>query len=643
MHFGIQYYPEHWPEERWLKDAQLMREAGVNTVRMGEFAWSSYEPEKGKFDFSWMERAIGVFGSQGIRTLLCTCSRTPPLWLYRECPEIKAVERDGRPKATDHRYHVGLAHPVFMEVSQRIDEQVIRHFSGNPNILGWQVDNEVGYNDCFCEQCLVAFRKYLAGKYGSMDKLREAWGPHFWSYAPQRFSEIPLPQSNPQALLEYRRFLSGVNIAFCRWRADRMRELDPGKPVTTNFQNLFLSHTDYHRMGECLDFNGMNNYPKRTPHLAVDYYRGQRGSVWILEQQTHLANADSPAGLMRLNGWRAIAKGADALLFFRWRQCRWGQEQFGDGVLPHSGEPGRLYREFSSIGREVQSLAARLDATRPVSQAAIVYGYQSRWAVDAAGFAGALDPVKEAIRFHDLLERRVTSIDAMDPGGDLGRYKLVIAPRLWMTDAALGASLEAFVREGGVLCLTACSGVADTEGKSHPFQRPGHLREMVGIVAENFYCDEDVACGLQGEEIASGPFGRATLVFDEIVPQEARVIATYADGGRQGQPAITLNRYGRGQVIYLGTILDASGMESLVDYLCAISGIGHGMDIPADVSAYERVGDDERILFLLNNSNTAVHIGTGEGWKDAFTGDNAPSVSLDGHGVAILSQPPLFL
>ena len=275
----------------------------------------------------------------------------------RKYPEIVNVNKHGQPSPTTTRYRVGLAHEEFIQLSRRIDEQVIRHFAGNKHVIAWQVDNEIGAaNDCYCPRCVTAFQTYLKEKYGTIEALNEAWGKHFWSLTFNSFEEIITPMGQPQIGLEYRRFLSSLNVSFARWRADLIREVDPGKPVTTNFQHLYAMHTDRHDLATALDVNGMNHYPANASELVIDYNRGARGTVWALEQHTRLKKVDTADGRMRLWAWMTVAHGANAIIYFRWRQCRWGKEQFNDGLLPHSGEKSRLYGELARIGGELQKL-----------------------------------------------------------------------------------------------------------------------------------------------------------------------------------------------------------------------------------------------------------------------------------------------
>ena len=637
MKFGVQYYPEHWPEERWQVDAKMMEHAGVNTVRMGEFAWSAYEPEEGNLDFSWMERAIELLGRHGVRTILCTCSRTPPPWVYKSYPGVLNTSPGGLEYHTDGRYLLGLAHPEFIELSQRIDGAVIRNFAGNDNVIAWQVDNEIGArNDCYCKRCREAFQAYLRGKYGTVKALNEAWGVNFWSLSFNDFSEVPIPERQPQLVLEYRRFMSHLNVEFTRWRTDIIHELDPGKAVTTNFQGIASSHTDYSLMSEVIDVNGMNHYPSRTPELSLDYNRASNGTVWVLEQHTRLQAVDTPKGRMRLWAWMAAAHGADAVIFFRWRQCRWGQEQFADGLLPHSGRENRFYEELARMGGEIKQVGELIDRVSPSAQAAIVFSQESRWAVQAGLYEGPVAPINEAVRYHKALARRATSIDALNPREDISKYRLVIAPRLWVVDQEIGQNLRRYVEGGGLLCLTAGSGVVDQYGKSFVEPRPGPLRDLVGITVSDLAFEKNMKLELAS---ASLPGLNATcghLIADEIHVEDTEVVATYAAGWRCGAPAVVSRSVGEGRVIYIGTLLEQEPTTAVVDWLCELAAVERRIEFPEDVSVYEQVSENARLLFVLNwaEAERSVHIG--DGWRDAFTGESVRTVVVPPNDLRLL-------
>jgi beta-galactosidase len=100
--YGVDYYPEQWPEARWPEDAQQMWAAGVRVVRLAEFAWSLFEPEEGRFEWGWLDRAMEVLGGVGLRFVLCTPTPTPPAWLTQKYPSCLRVD-ERQPRHTPPR------------------------------------------------------------------------------------------------------------------------------------------------------------------------------------------------------------------------------------------------------------------------------------------------------------------------------------------------------------------------------------------------------------------------------------------------------------------------------------------------------------------------------------------------------------
>ena len=638
MHYGVQYYPEHWPEERWKVDAEMMQRAGINVVRMGEFAWSYFEPRDGVLNFEKYDDVIALLLEHGIKTILCTCSRTPPPWVFKKYPEILNVDADGNKNPSGGRYRVSHVHPDFIRESQRIDGAMIEHFAGNPGVEAWQIDNEIGsHSDCYSDVSVSCFQEYLKDKYKTIEALNEAWGAHFWSGSYSDWSEVPRPSANPQLGLEYRRFISKSNCDFNRWRTDLIRKKDPGKWITTNFQSIQTQHTDYRDMAQDLDVNGMNHYPKRSSELILDNYRQGNRQLIVLEQFTRLLDVDAGEGWMRLWAWMAIAHGCCGINFFRWRGCRWGAEQFADGLLPHSGKENRLYRELSKMGAELKEIGDRIDGTYPEAEVAVTFGYDSRWATSYIQKAGQVRCIKEAIRVHDSLMRKNITTDSLDPKEDLSKYQLLIAPQLMLVDDRAAENLLSHVEKGGVLCLTAHSGVVDEYGKSFDIPRPGPLAEAAGVeVMDMAILERDFEILSEGIPELNGQMG--TILADELQVTTAEVLATFGSGWRKGLPVLTVNNYGKGKVFTLATILGEEAMDALTGHLCSVAGVLPIMETPPGVRAYERKGEKENMVFILNYSEEEKTITLPRMGKDAFSCEEKSSVTIPPVDLSILEM-----
>ncbi len=476
-------------------------------------------------------------------------------------------------------------------------------------------------NDCYCERCRRRFHHYLEKTYGTIEALHAAWGAHFWSFHFTTWEEVPLPYLSPQLSLEYRRFLSSLNVEFTRWRSELIHNLDPGKFVTTNFQSFSIKHTDYAQLANVIDLNGMNHYPARSPEFILDYYRGARGTMLPVEQFTRLLEVDSGPGWMRLWAYMAIAHGACGINFFRWRCCRWGPEQHRDGILPHDGLRSRRYEELVQMGAEIARIGERLDRTQPQSEVAIVMSYESRWALEAGIGIEKLDPAEDAVAIHNMLRDQNVPTDAFDPREDLSSYRLVFAPRLFCINGQTAENLCAFVENGGTLCLTAPSGVVDEHNVSYDTPRPGPLlADAAGIrVSDLSQLHEPLP--LQSPAIPGLERAEASVLSDEIHPIEAEVLAIYASGWRTDLPAITAHRFGKGQIIYVGTSLRGEGLAALVTYLCAETEVAGLCETPAGLHVYQRVGPDERLWFALNYTEKELSLTPPGVWLDILSGE----------------------
>lgn len=653
MYFGLAYYPEHWPEERWPVDAAMMQAAHVNGVRMGEFAWSKLEPTEGHYDFDWLDRSIELLAAHGVKTMMCTCSRTPPPWVFKKYPGITNVRADRHASNYGHRYTICHNNPTFKELAKQIDRAVIEHYAGNENVIAWHIDNEIGSgNTCYCDICRGRFHEYLAEKYGTVENLNEKWGTHFWSIAYSAFDEVPMPTGAttpyPSLALEYARFQSKVNAEFARWRYELMKATHPQAWVTTNFQSSRATHTDIFEMGAYTDIYGTNFYPTHNPEFALDYCRGGRGELIVLEQRTGSPHwrPGTPPGWMRLWTYRSIAHGASGINYFRWRTARWGQEEYWHGVLPHSGQANRRYTELIQTGEELERVGDIIAATRPASKTAIVLSYESRWALHsvsssevlAAQFANdEMDAHEEAKAYHTALMDQNITIDALDPREDLSQYRLVIATRQYILDERTAANLRRFVENGGVLCMTPRSGVADEFNVIFDRPSPGPLLDVAGIEVDDYTTLEGP---VDMKKLENGPSGvkKGTVWADEINLKTAKAVAQFGSNWLAGMPAITINSFGKGMFVYVGTLLRGESLDAFITWLTELAKVEPNLKTPAGVRAYERQSADFRLIFLLNFSEKSHKIGLDGTWQEILSGREIDRVELPPAGVALLKK-----
>jgi beta-galactosidase len=667
FYFGVDYYPEQWPEERWPEDARLMAEAGINLVRLAEFAWSFLEPHPGRFDFDWLDRALDVLQAHGIRAVLGTPTASPPPWVMAMLPDAYRVLESGQRQTYGNRREYCPTHPGYLKRGCIVTQAMAEHYADHPAVMGWQIDNELG-GCCYCSLCRVAFQVWLQNKYGSLGALNGAWGTAFWSHIYTEWSQIPVPLEtggvpNPGLDLDYRRFMSDAYVHFQQEQVDILRRVCPTHLITHNFMGFHYDQVNYFDLARTLDFVAWDNYPRTAWSrdedvdpaaiaLGHDTMRGLKGqNFWLMEQQAGSGGWQEVGlvprpGEMRLWTYQAIAHGADAIVYFRWRTARFGTEQFWQGVLDHHGQPRRRYRELRSIGTQLKQVGEMLLGAESCSRVAMVLSYDSRFA-----FQG--QPNHRAFQYSDLfhsyyaaLHRHNIGVAIVPPTADLSEYRLVIAPALYVLDHEAAGNLRHYVQNGGTLLVTARSGVKDEANALTNTPLPGLLGDMCGIeVEEHDALSADTQVPLAWEEtgLASGvPGGYAWLWCDILAPSTAQVVARYQAEFYTGRAAITLNQFGQGQAAYVGTLGDAALHGLVVDWLLRTASVSPALSAPGGVEVVERRKDEQRLLFLLNHTHQTHAIVLPRPMTDLLSGQLVSSqVTLEPKGLAILGYPTL--
>jgi len=662
FYFGVDYYPEQWPTERWPEDARLMADAGINLVRLAEFAWSCLEPRTDHFDFAWLDRALDVLQACGIRAVLGTPTASPPPWVMAALPDAYRVLESGQRQTYGNRREVCPSHPGYRERGCKITRAMAEHYAHHPAVVGWQIDNELG-GRCYCPLCRTAFAEWLQSRYGSLDSLNQAWGTVFWSHVYTEWSQIPVPLQtggvpNPGLDLDYRRFMSDVYVHFQQEQVDILRRLCPAHLITHNLMGFRYDEVNYFDLARTLDVVAWDNYPRTAWHrhreadpvslaLGHDTMRGlKRKNFWMMEQQSgsggwQEVGVTPRPGEMRLWTYQAVSHGADAIVYFRWRTARFGTEQYWHGILDHHGQPRRRYRELQTIGTELEQIGDRILGAESRPQVAMVLSYDSRFAFQGQANHGSFDYADHFSSYYAALHRRNVGVEIVPPCVDLSRYRLVIAPALHVLSQEVAAILRRYVENGGTLLVTARSGVKDEANALVNLPLPGLLADLCGVEVEEYdTLPPEVRVPVVWEESGfPGPAREsyARLWFDMLAPATAQVVARYQGETYSGRAAITVNRHGQGRAAYVGTLGDDALHDQVINWVLEGTAIAPVLITPEGVEAAERWKDGQRLLFLLNHSEGSRTIGLSQPATDLLTGRVLEGqVTLEGKGVAIL-------
>src|SRR6266516_4408462 len=511
--YGGDYNPEQWPRDVWPTDARLMREAGANLVTVGVFSWAWLQPEEDRFEFDWLDEVLDLLHRNGILVDLATATAAPPPWFSRRHPESLPVDRQGRTLWPGSRQTFCPSSTAYRAGAVRLAESLAKRYAGHPALAMWHVHNEYGCHNghCFCDEREVLARhtpstpittNLMAARFKTLD---------YWSWAP----ELDLVANDHYLIGEDP--LGHVDLALA---ADLSRSLAGGQPW------LLMEHST----------------------SAVNW------------QARNLAKQP---GQMRRNSLAHVARGADGVMFFQWRQSRAGSEKFHSAMVPHAGTQTKVWREVVSLGAELQRIA-EVKGSRVDAEVALLWDWEAWWAVELDSHPSADLSYLELVRdHHAALWRRGVTADLAHPTADLDRYKLVLAPSLYLVSDAAAANLRGFVEAGGSLLVQFFSGIVDQHDQVRLGGHPGAFRDLLGVWVEELF-PLPAGGGVRLDD------GSTASLWSELVHADgAEVLARYADGPVAGGPAVTRN----GSAWYVSTRLAPGDLERLLGRVCDRAGV----------------------------------------------------------------------
>jgi beta-galactosidase len=682
MFFGADYYPEHWvfpyagtadnPEGAWERDAALMVKAGINVVRIGEFTWGLCEPEEGKYDFLWLRRVMDIMGHHGIQVVLGTPTAAPPVWLAKKHPEILPLDERGRVKHEGTRRAVCLSSDVFWDYSKRIVTAMVEALGDHPQLIAWQIDNSMGGNDtefAFNEATREEWHFWLQAKYGTIERLNEQLGLRFWGQIVTAWDQVPMPMyapamHNPALLLDWNRFSSDTMVQFVKMQADILHEKCPKHPVTVTMR-AFLRQYDHFDMADAVDFVSIESnvvMKTKTAELAcdVDMLRSLKKSgirtpdgdcgFWAMEQKvgqvsTQDVNSLLQPGLIRLFTYQVVSRGASGILYFQWRQPRIGSEKFFGAILPHHIEGNnRVFMEISQIGEELKLLAPSLKDTKVVSEVCILYSHENDWSLQQPNQPNKYFSLREHVQLiYNALHDRNIPVDFARPNEDISQYKIVFAPSLHLLAAAEADRLKLYVQNGGTLVSTFNTGLVDQHHIAPDTGFPGDMTDLFGLEVLEF---DPIPPGEENHLTFKGAFPTshlhpAKLWCDIIEPKDCQVLAVYSKGFYASRPAMTMNNFGLGKAIYIGTMSHQHFYHDFVGWLRQMCNLHPLLKVPENVEVCLRQKEGVLVYFLLNHQNSPVRIQFYKPMHDFLTGNTfSGNYDLPPHGVLVLDEHP---
>ena len=598
---GVCYYPEHWAETVWASDAKRMVDSGLSWVRIGEFSWARIEPEPGKFEWEWLDRAIETLGSSGLQIVLGTPTATPPRWMLDKHPDMLAHNSSGIIRKFGSRRHYCFSHGGYREEARRITRLMAERYGKEPNIAAWQTDNEYDCHDTatsYSQNALKAFQDWCAQRYQSPDALNSAWGNVFWSMEYNSFNQIELPnqtvtEPNPSHVLAFRRFTSDQVVLFNRAQCDEIRK-QSNAPIIHNFMGRITSF-DHYDVGADLDISSWDSYPlgflldrvgasandkvhflrQGDPDFQAfhhDLYRStSTGRWWVMEQQPGPVNWApwNPAplpGMPRLWTLEAFAHGAETVCYFRWRQAPFAQEQMHAGLLQTDSKAAPALDDVTQVANELKKFQ-NVGTTK--AQVALIFDYDSAYAWEAQPQGEDFDYFNLVFDCYRALRRAGWSVDVVPKTVDPTTYKITFAPGLLTVPTTL---------KGGLIVAGPRAGSKTEELTISTESNPG----IPGLKTKITYVE------------SLPPFAPMTLsgggAFEkwrEAIETQDRVILQLEGG----EPAAIR----AGDIIYLAGWPDPSAWRRLLVKLAQEKNLPI-MDLPKEI----RIRDTETHRFWFN-------------------------------------------
>ncbi len=650
-YLGAAYYPEDWPLEQIDDDIALMKQAGMNVMRVAEFAWSRMEPEEGVFDFDWLHLVVDKLSAAGIATIMCTPTCTPPAWLTERYPEVLFVDTDGKQATHGGRRHTCPISPVYRGHCERIVTRMAEEFGRDDRIIGWQIDNEVyPHRDrvCCCPACVSKFRADMQKRFGTIEALNEAWCTNLWSQTYQSFDQLPVPRADiwhhPSLLAAWDQFNSRSYVEFVEFQAEILHRLTD-HPIGTDM--MMILGVDHYDMNRNLDVVQYNHYHfgegLYQAAFWFDYLRPIKDRpFWNTETATCWGGGTAPSGysevgFCRANSWMPIALGGEANLYWLWRSHWAGHELMHGSVLASTGRPMHIFDEVKEIAEGYRTAADFINGTRPsASGFAVHFSHASHvtfknqppvWNFDYLG------------KFLESIYKPIIGAqyrpDVIDPSVDLGPYKLVFSPLLPALDeSGVRERLKDWIESGGTWVVGPLSDIRTIEGAKFAHAPYGCLEEWGGI-----YCRYQLPGHPRDFAIKwkDGTESKGGLWYDCLEPRDAEPLALYTEGPGERLAAVTARKMGKGRIIVLATLPPKEDLLRMLGPIAAEAGVSPVADASDNLLVVPRSGEAGEGLILVEFENRPARIKLPRQATDLLTG-NALSgeVEIQPYGVQVL-------
>lgn len=621
FYLGSSYYPEWWSEEQWETDFSKMEELGFNVVRMGEFAWSWFEPEEGKYNFEPMLRAMDCAQKHGISVVMGTTTAVCPPWLHKKHPQVKGGNVNGK-YTYGGRKGLCLSDKVFLKYAKKITEEQAKALGSHPALIGWQLDNEPGFPFWeFDETCTEGFRKWLKKKYGTIDKLNKAWFTMMWSNVYTDFDEIDIPFNSseggwtPEIQLDYRRYFSFIFNRLLKSEADLVRKYSPDRFIYTNWPGANWS-VDCFEATKYLDYAAWDNYvgqPNKDKYRiqlrasmehSFDRRLSNGKNEFLVAEQKAYTDPNTKPEVMAAQTWLNISHGAFGTIFFEWVSPLGGAEQGYGGVV----RSDRSFRPetkpvIQKLSEDIKKYYPLIAGSQTKSQIAAVYSYENSWGSPGWVVDGPYD--EDFFNFYGGFKNKLrTNIDVIGIDDDFSDYRMILLGNHRMMTEKQANKIQKFVANGGIVVMNPENGIRYFNNQMRELLKPGLLADVAGTTVssemprDEFEKQTDNECTVYFGNGNSVHAGKTIYVLDS---DKCETAAIFTHGLLKDKTAVSVSPYGKGSCVLFASVdCDIYYYEALAEFVAERFEFKPIMRVEEGIIVSSRTKGNREYIFAVN-------------------------------------------
>lgn len=660
--FGVAYYLEYMPYDRLEKDIQMMKDAGMNVVRIAESTWSTLEPIDGVFDFSYIDRVLETVEKYGMKAIIGTPTYAIPSWLEKKDEDIMVTTKQGQARYGP-RQSMNIMNSTFRFHAERVIRELISHTANHPCVIGFQIDNETKHYGTASEVVQKLFKEYLKKTFVTTDKLNQTFGLAYWSNSIHDWEDLPDMRGciNGGLASEFERFQRSLAAKYLQWQADIVMEYkSKNQFITHNFDFEWRSFgadiaqdgysygvqpdINHYEASKAVTIAGTDIYHPTQDDLTGaeiafggDLIRSLKSQNYlVLECQAQAFKYWTPfPGQLRLQAYSHLASGADGIMYWNWHSIHNGYETYWKGLLSHDLKTNPTYEEASRFGAEWKENGQKLLHLKKDNKVALVVDNQSLNALKWF-------PIDRNLSYNDVVRWMYDSLyemniecDVVDVNAiDTSRYQMIVTPALYSASEDTLNKFKEFTATGGVLVSSFKSFVSDEHLSVYPDTQPHILHECFKMSYNQF--TEPGKIKLNAKSVS---------YFAELLkPEGAQVIASYKHKYWGDYAGITRAEYEKGYAYYIGCYTDKDTLKEV--YRQAI--VDAGLETSASKICWPVVvrsgknKEDKTLHYVLNYSEeVSTLVCPYDKVRDILNGyeyQKGDSISLKDWDVAILEE-----